>query len=186
MSRRGKKEGSIFSKGKGLMLVLATGMVMTSTFAFLTDETLNSQGGRVSDLGIETVMTGGSEDLLEKGEEVVYNLQTDVKDGADVKVRQRVKVDNKTIKSIEDGDITLKIGGVVPTVSELKTNKGYITPIRVVRSLGSIDTEVSVAVDDELVNGIPETDLSIEVITEALQDRNTTNKDFEQVSKVEF
>lgn len=186
MKRDTENKKSIFGRGKGVALILATGVVMTSSFAFLTDETLTIERGRVSDLGIETVMSGGSGGLLEKGEEVVYNLKTDVKRGADVKVRQRVVLDAKSIQNIEEGNIVLKVGGVVPSIAELKSDKGYITPIRRVKNLNSMNTELSIKVDDELINGIPETDINVVVITEALQDRNTTNSDFEQVSKVEF
>lgn len=167
---------------KGFALfIFALSMVIIGSFALFTDESQNVISGKMGDLGIQTVVEGDVGKQLSVGESSAFTVNTKVNEGADVKIRQRFSVGNIG-GYVDSGDIIVEVNG---NKIVLDAKGEYVTPISTIKSGASLKTNLVVRVGD-MLSGIPETDVGILVITEALQDRNTNEGDFEEVHKVEF
>lgn len=177
------KRGFLEDK-KGLMAVLATGVVLAGSFAFFTDNKTDEFRGGMKTLGIETTLTGqeqleGNEGLLVPGDSVTLNLKTDVNAdegrGSDAKIRHRVSLDTENLELLKEGRLTLSIDG-----KEMDADsEELVTDIVTVKAGESTDYDIKLTVADATLNGATLADFSADIITEALQEDNTDGTEFD-------
>lgn len=175
------------SNKKGLVAILATGAVMAGSFAFFTDEAANEFGGQMDTLGItsEFVADETNEDLnaILPGDTVKHTLSTTLSEGQDTaKVRHRLVLTKANAELLREGNLTLTIGGEDVAVDGTET----ISSIKTVEPGETLTEELVLTFADTNLNAAKLSEFKVDIVTEAIQDRNTEDGDFETVDVQEF
>lgn len=183
-----KNEGKGFIKNKkGMATILATGALVVGSFAFFTDEAANDFSGQMDTLGITSEFTAdeANEDLnaILPGDVVKHTLTTTLSEGQDTaKVRHRLVLTKANEELLREGNLTLTIGGEDVAVDGTET----ISSIKTVEPGETLSEEIVLTFADTNLNASKLSNFKIDIVTEAIQDRNTEEGDFERVGVQEF
>lgn len=181
------EEKKFITNKKGIATILATGALVVGSFAFFTDEAANDFSGQMDDLGIESVFTAdeANEDLtaILPGDTVKHELTTTLSEGQDTaKVRHRLVLTKANAELLKEGNLTLTIGGEDVAVDGTET----ISSIKTVEPGETLTEEVELTFADTNLNDAKLSEFKVDIVTEAIQDRNTEDGDFKRAGVQEF